>query len=1213
MENSRQQAFSKLRPRCVELSSVGLKFRGNLATSKEVLQALEPLHSTLLEVVSEHGLDVKLAEYAFFPLSHIFNETQRVSVRCLELAVRCLQILIEKGWGRNLPVKMGKQLLILLTIIAGGPPNQDRDQGQRRPDSEELTVAAFDCIASVCHVLQGPAAEPEIFNEVGTSTIVDQTVYVLLEGITDGTSDQVQLAAASALRALTTRVTHRVILASLLPRSVSALTKALRPTTQMRRSYQVLCCCLQALTEILKAVLNDADVAASTPEKSDAKKQAGESMIVLDGSWLNATASQVKLALGTVIQLRTHDRPDVRHRLLELCLMVIEQCPKSLGDSLSMMVETVVVLAECDTESSANDAYIALKHLVISSTTVLELLKSSLYTWTIALPRMMQSDNDAAKQRAIRQISNAFQVLSQTQPSSDILDDTLARSLCDSVSAAIQSPSTAPQLLPSSSGTGAELSVVEDGGQSISFPPVLLEHRSQRRTLSELHSMISKLSATDTSLSMASSMLKRIYGSSGDGLLAPFWLILAFIKSTPADLASIDGILELDSDTLSRSAIIEELYSISLPILTDLSTANPPDWRLPALALEAVALQAEQLGETFRPELIDALYPVLQLMGSSNPNMQNHAVTCLNIFTAACKYPSTSLMLVDNVDYLVNSVSLKLNTFDLSPQAPQVLLMMVKLCGASLIPYLDDLVGSIFAVLDAFHGYPKLVELLFSVLGAIVDEGAKKPAQLAITGSDINEPVNHRKRPLQSRSISDVANEFQERREKRARASQLETGDGLEKESHPKRPWTSEHDGRKPMDDGEDDIGSETDELPQPTTEERTLSRSHTLLLNIAKSIPPHLSSPSPFLRRSLLSILTRALPILAHDENTFLPLINDLWPSVSARIATPPTFPSESTALTTTHTASTHTRNTTTSIDEFGIQEETFVIVASCTAIGAMCEGAGDFMASRIEHEFPRWKKLYLRAWERVRQDSERAAERQRQHIEQQDRLNARTISEMESLTLGTGSNNTSSIPTRAVTSKSHLPPPPLPPPPPSTKIFTPHNSLFQALTHLFTTILSNVYLSADIGDEISECLGAAISFYHPDYYGTYAWRDEASANGEKQTSKTREKGVEVTSGTGAGTEEISRAIRAMHARNADLTWFIFEKGRRERGGGRDRDGNEIDRIVQAERNIERRIADMLRRSNSQLQSWSQSHPQMQGEPAGSGCWRVAHMIGAV
>src|SRR5699024_5956678 len=111
-----------------------------------------------------------------------------------------------------------------------------------------------------------------------------------------------------------------------------------------------------------------------------------------------------------------------------------------------------------------------------------------------------------------------------------------------------------------------------------------------------------------------------------------------------------------------------------------------------------VALQAQQLGEAFRPELVDALYPVLQLLASGNSNLQNHAMTCLNILTTACNYGDTSTMVIENVDYLVNAVGLKLNTFDVSPYPPQVLLMMIKLCGARLIAYLDDLIGSIFGI-----------------------------------------------------------------------------------------------------------------------------------------------------------------------------------------------------------------------------------------------------------------------------------------------------------------------------------------------------------------------------------------------------------------------------------------------------------------------------------------------------------------------------------
>src|SRR5437016_6151688 len=132
--------------------------------------------------------------------------------------------------------------------------------------------------------------------------------------------------------------------------------------------------------------------------------------------------------------------------------------------------------------------------------------------------------------------------------------------------------------------------------------------------------------------------------------------------------------------------------------------------------------------------------------------LRNHAITCLNIVSNACGYAHPSNLIVSNVDYLVNAVALKLNTFDISPQAPQVLLMMIRLSGPSLLPYLDDLVESIFAALEYFHGYPKLVELLFSVLKGIAEEGVKTP-QLAITTGDVD---SHHKLPWKLASVADV-------------------------------------------------------------------------------------------------------------------------------------------------------------------------------------------------------------------------------------------------------------------------------------------------------------------------------------------------------------------------------------------------------------------------------------------------------------------------
>jgi TELO2-interacting protein 1 len=93
---------------------------------KSVSQAIDKFHVVLKDQVVAENLNEKLAEYAFFPLTHIFNESQRLPSRCLELAVLSLQILIAQGWRGKLAPEMGKQLLILLTLMAGTTPGQTR-------------------------------------------------------------------------------------------------------------------------------------------------------------------------------------------------------------------------------------------------------------------------------------------------------------------------------------------------------------------------------------------------------------------------------------------------------------------------------------------------------------------------------------------------------------------------------------------------------------------------------------------------------------------------------------------------------------------------------------------------------------------------------------------------------------------------------------------------------------------------------------------------------------------------------------------------------------------------------------------------------------------------------------------------------------------------------------------------------------------------------
>ena len=923
-----------------------------------MLQALDKLYETLKPLGQSNDLNEKLAEYAFFPLSTCFNETKRLSSRCLEVSIRCLQILVVFGWKRKLPGATGKQLLILLTWIAGGGPGQE----QRSTPSEELVIAALECMNDIFVQLGKTEHADEVLNEVGAGTVVDQVSYLLLEAIEGSSPEALQIAALGCLRQLWSLVSSRPLLASILPRTVSALTKASRSTTKSRRTVKTLVAILETLTEVIKKLLNDQSVTGDTePQLAHEALSADE--VILDKAWLDATTAQMKLALAQIVQLRSHGRREIQEALGNLCVMVIEECNSTLADSINLMTDTLVVICS-NSDDETNPLLPVFNHIMTSYPAISEYLKSSLYSWTTSLPRIMQGNDDAPKQKLLRQISFTFGFLSKFDDTSELLDDTMVNTLVESVTAALHAAKPqVTQKVSESVETSLQPLSLEPSFETSSFQPVIMDHHTQRGSLKELQALVARLQSSNVAQRLTTSLVQTTSSSQGDSLVSSVWLSLLFLKNnSPAEL-SIEEFLDIpdSSPSTSRPYLIEELYSNTIQYLEYDSIDNSSsDWRLTALALEVLTLQSSQLGPSFRTELIDTLYPVLSLLGANNPRLREHAMTALNQLAQHLEYSSVSNMLIENVDYLINSAALKLNTFDVSPQGPLVILMMLRLCGSQIIPFLDDLIISIFAALDTFHGYPRLVEILFQVLDAVVDESSKTSEN---TIALIEGPTpQHKKQPLRPPTVDDILSDLHARKKRKIRPDS-ET-DPLGR-SHPERPWTSAVDGTDPstadpqdpevnLEENEDD----TAPLPKDNDADKTptLSKPHSLLLSIARSTTPHLSSPSPAVRLTCLTLLNRLIPLLGRDETSFLPVVNDIWPAVISRL---------------------FTSTTTISTSDDDTDETVYIRTAAARVIETICINAGDFMSGRIEEIFPHLQKLYLRIWSTVEDQRRRSTKR--------------------------------------------------------------------------------------------------------------------------------------------------------------------------------------------------------------------------------------------
>ncbi|KAH6625810.1 HEAT repeat protein-like protein [Boeremia exigua] len=906
------ETFQRLKQPCIQVLHATSALAQAPDAKRRLVHALASLLHTLTAVASQPGaLDPKLAEYAFVPVSQVLRLSRQVPVRALELCLECVSVLLRSGWGGGLEPALSGQLLILFTFLA----KPSSAENGIAATSEELQAHAFTCIRELFTQVSHSKSAKDALVATNNIPALGEAVLITLESLAESKSNTIKLAAVDVIKSLIPAVVDDDALASFFPKMVSSLTRILTPGSSNKAGYRVIEQGLQVMTSLLSRMLND-DITkdlrdATTTSDSNDTKQTLRTM-----SWLQATASQIKIALANVYKMRSHDKPEVRRALLKLCLCVIQDCRISLSDSTSMSIETVLSLIGRD--SAHDDIENELRNTLSADQKLVGLLRESLHDWVVSFPRVMRSPDDNKRRLIIHQMSVALRLLGQDPA---VIDDRLADGLRDGVSAVLADSKGLEEVSRIAVEASLETSLTLGPSRQSSFQPLQLQLKGQQDLMAEFRLLLSHLAKTESALNIARDLIHTVSQGTREMQLASYWISVSILRETTA-AQSLDDFIDVGSIN-PREELLDDLYSHSIEILTDQDTDVDLPWHFYALALETIALQAGRFQAEFRAELGEVLYPILHQLGSSNPALREHSITCLNIVSDASGYSSAQRLVIDNVDYVVNAVGLKLAVGDVSPQAPQVLLMMMRLCGPSLLPYLDDLVGSIFEALERYHGYPRLVELLFSVLKGMTEEGVKAPP-LAIEAPG---PLNTTTVGYADIPITDVTSTLGHIRSDRTRRAHEATQEVPI--PFPQTPWTGNS-----APDSEHPVDQPTPEKLEPPP---PAPRTYHILFTISELTQHYLTSPSPSLRMSLLTLLQTTLPALAKHENSFLPLINTLWPVLLPRLH----------------------------------DSEAYIVSRALEVIGVICKHAGTFMRSRIESAFDVLKKLHRHTQERPNTDA--------------------------------------------------------------------------------------------------------------------------------------------------------------------------------------------------------------------------------------------------
>ncbi|CAK1365249.1 unnamed protein product [Cercospora beticola] len=904
----RNEVFQRLKPPCVALSQVALTLSAARGDASQLIAKLEDVQKTLQSVASRPAsLDSKLADYVFFPLSQVLKVSQRVPIRALELTLQCLAIILEHGWRSQMQPQLAAQVVILCTLMAEENPN-GLSSAQT---TDELRTSALDCLRHVFESASGSSELRDAMTAESNVPQLGQTISTILDNVLGARSIETQIAASRALQALVTRVATIDIQAGFLPGIVSKLTKLLTPKTAQRRNHEVLVRALESLTHLFRATLGD-EITAGLSEDQHASDRARLSKVV-DRKWLETAASQLKPAITNILKVRETERDDVKISLAQFCLTVMH-CRRTLEDSAPICLETLLILCSEQSDSIIT-SQVGL--LVSQDASVAALLQVTLHDWISSLPTKMQAADEAVKVERIGQISTAYDILVSSGTDTTVVDKMLVDILRDSVAITLQPPRLAQKEADIRPPVQSMELDVHDRKSSTEFHTPLVKYRAQDEVLQTIEKLANSISRHSYKI-VSGELSRTMRQSLGETQIATFWLLFNTTQRALEEGTGADEFLVIDNGTHSiASEKLEDLYAFSLDILTD-NSEDVADPRLQALALRSLALFSRISGQDFRHELIDALYPVLHSLATPDALLQQDSMTTLNIFASSCGYESVENLIVENVDYLTNAVSLRLNAFDVSPQAPQVLLMMVRLAGPSLLPYLEDTVDSLFAALQDYHGYPLLVELIFRVLSVVAEEGAKMP-QLAITDGTKQDLAKYYEDRWQPVTIDGLAAFLHE---KVAEEEHITAAEIKETEPHPKRPWKSidENETEETGSAEDDQRGVDIPDPPPPAP------KTYGLLLRISELTQHFLPSASASLRSSLLNLIKTTTPAISRHENSFLPLINTLWPEVVSRLD----------------------------------DTEPYVVATALDLIAMLCEHAGGFMRTRVQQLWPELQEMY-------------------------------------------------------------------------------------------------------------------------------------------------------------------------------------------------------------------------------------------------------------
>ncbi|KAJ3290157.1 TEL2-interacting protein 1, partial [Blyttiomyces sp. JEL0837] len=895
-----QRLFVKIRPLCVEIL-VPAKYTLSVEGRSPIFRLTQRLRCTANPEDAPLGSSVRaLIGYIMFPLVSVMRMEMQAPFRILEESIECLHCLIESVDFVPLPSFLELAIGLPMLVTKGGITRNVAAEKRNLPD--EIKLVAVKCLSTMplksrptqkqqqIEVREGDVLEE--FRKPARLGMLSNVIGTLLDAAENEKNLSLRVEALNAIRGWIEWINEPSIIRKIFPGLLSTLGKVI--ISNPSGSHKLLVAAMECMESSIIAVQpvnveqasERANVLRWQSLSEGVSKSGSESRTASVDQWFEETGPKIHAILTRTFAEKNHEQWKTRLAFLKFAYRLLTTSRLYLNLSLSLILETLISFVEDDMPQVREKCQMYIAEIAVNCKEdfeLMDLVKTKFDAVLKSIPAALGGIDEQKKTDVLKVAAGLIHLLQESATS--IISLSLEQ-FCSDLFNVLRFTSMDLKLVEER--TTQEVATDAYSSSLATFPSKKFQTIHDPQTSEYLSHVLRLLAVYGDDQVLFNTFLGLLLddGNSNAGLL---FVLNEFCRGMNERSQYVQR--SNDGGKKRQKALkrgIKNMVKIYLEhsakrravVNSQQRAGHGKDLEVKGtlviedcLVLEGIANAACVLKADFQPLLIDTMYYLFSKLGDSNRAVSETAYLSLQTISLECGYSgSVQTLLVENVDYIVNEVSLGLKDIQESTAVLQVLTAAIRVAGNRIINLLDDSFESLmdaidrinFQNMDITYRIFRVLEVLATVLNA----------EAPVASSNLIENDTSSQHNWQS--VSFQMKEFKLLYGKLDDPLSSVNLDDSDVNSKPEEqvedmPPREQANDAEAMDDKQD---------AKPK-----LSRSEQMSDKIITKCQHYIASDEPQFTCLVLRVLALSMPCLASQSRTLLPAIHKVWPIIVGQL----------------------------------------------------------------------------------------------------------------------------------------------------------------------------------------------------------------------------------------------------------------------------------------------------------------------------------------